>query len=442
MSESVLILGTFHLAAAKSTGLPVLGQQGAIPILLAVICQLCLYYCDLYDLKAVRSAQGSCVRLLQALGVCSVLIGSAYTLFSRASIDPGLFLEAVFVLFGVLICWRTAFFWLCKKRMLRNPTLILGTGELAKKLAAEILRRPEIGVRIVGFVSEDRSLVGKSLVNPTVLGHTSDLRRIIERERVSEVLVAMPESRGSMPIAELLDLKIKGVSVVEATTRYEEITGKIAVENLRPSWLVFSRGFKKSRFTLFHLRMISMLFSALGLVVCFPIMIVVAILIRLDSKGPVLFRQERVGKDGKTFQLLKFRSMFLDAEAETGPVWARENDSQVTRVGRIIRILHLDELPQFINVLRGDMSFVGPRPERPEFVKELSQKILYYNQRHAIKPGITGWAQIKHQYGASISDALEKLQYDLFYVKNLSALLDLYIILQTVRIVILGKGAR
>jgi exopolysaccharide biosynthesis polyprenyl glycosylphosphotransferase len=185
-----------------------------------------------------------------------------------------------------------------------------------------------------------------------------------------------------------------------------------------------------------------MLSSALGLVVCFPIMIVMAILIKLDSKGPVLFRQERVGKDGKTFQLLKFRSMFLDAEEKTGPVCAKQNDVRATRVGRIIRKLHLDELPQFINVLRGDMSFVGPRPERPEFVKELSEKIPFYNQRHAIKPGITGWAQIKHQYGASISDALEKLQYDLFYVKNLSALLDLYIILQTVRIVILGKGAR
>ena len=444
MSESMLILATFHLAAIKVTTLPVLlgsPRAGIVPVMLALICQVCLYYCDLYDLKAVRSVKASSVHLLQALGAWSVLIGGVCALFAPSSIDPRLYIEAVFILFAVLICWRTGFFWLCKRRRLRHPTLILGTGELAKKLAAEILSRPEVGVRIVGFVSDDRSLVGKSLVNPTVLGHTSDLSRIVMRERVSEVLVAMPESRGSMPIAELLDLKIKGVSVVEATTRYEEITGKIALENLRPSWLVFSLGFKKSRLTQLYLLIMSMLLASIGLIVCFPLMVVVAILIKLDSRGPVFFKQERVGKDGKTFHLLKFRSMFLDAEQKTGPVWAKENDARATRVGRIIRQLHLDEIPQFINVLRGDMSFVGPRPERPEFVKELREKIPYYNQRHAIKPGITGWAQVRHQYGASIDDAIEKLQYDLFYIKNLSVLLDLYIIFQTLKIVILRRGA-
>src|SRR5262249_55269136 len=262
-----------------------------------------------------------------------------------------------------------------------------------------------------------------------------------ERERIGQVIVAMPESRGSMPMTELLDLKVRGITVEEATSFYERITGKIALENLRPSWLVFSPGFKKSRLSLFLHSSLGVILSVLGLLLCFPIMIVIAVLIRLDSRGPVLFKQTRVGKDGKTFPLLKFRSMFADAEEKTGPVWAKKNDERVTRVGRIIRQLRLDELPQFFNVLRGDMSFVGPRPERPEFVEELTRSIPYYNQRHTVRPGITGWAQVKYQYGASVGDAVEKLQYELFYIKNMSVLLDIYIIFQTAKIVLLGKGA-
>jgi len=324
---------------------------------------------------------------------------------------------------------------------MKPSILILGTGELAKKLAAEILNRPEVGVRIAGFISEDNSLVGKSLLNPTVLGHTSELNRVVESERVGQVVVAMPESRGSMPMNELLDLKVRGVAVEEATSFYERITGKIALENLRPSWLVFSPGFRKSRLSLFLHSSLGIVLSLLGLLLCFPIMIVIAALIRLDSRGPVLFRQARVGKDGKTFQLLKFRSMFVDAEEKTGPIWAKKNDDRATRVGRVIRKLRLDELPQFLNVLRGEMSFVGPRPERPEFVQELTRTIPYYNQRHTVRPGITGWAQVKYQYGASVGDAVEKLQYELFYIKNMSISLDIYIIFQTAKIVLLGKGA-
>jgi sugar transferase (PEP-CTERM system associated) len=443
-SESLLILGAFQLAAIlKSTGSGAALRQEVIlgQVVFTLICQLCLYYCDLYDLKTVKDARGSCVHLLQALGICSVLVGAIYLLRAPSSLDAEEYVETVFILFGLLVSWRIAFFWLCRKRRLRHPTLILGTGELAKKLASEILSRPDAGVRIVGFVSDDPSQVGKALVNPGVIGHTSELTRIVERERINEVIVAMPESRGSMPISELLDMKIKGVSIQEATTRYEEITGKIALENLRPSWLVFSQGFKKSRLALLSLRMMGIFLSVLGLVLAFPIIVVIAILVKLDSKGPVLFKQARVGKNGKTFQLWKFRSMVVNAEEKTGPIWAKEDDDRVTRVGRILRKVRLDELPQFINVLRGDMNFVGPRPERPEFVEELSKQIPYYNQRHTVRPGITGWAQVRHQYGGSVGDTIEKLQYDLFYIKNMSMFLDLYIIFQTIKIVMLGRGA-
>ena len=318
--------------------------------------------------------------------------------------------------------------------------LILGTGELATKLAAEILSRPEVGVRIVGFVSTEPEMVGKSLAGPKVLGTISDLFGLVDRERVDQVVVGMPDSRGKLPVAELLDLKLRGIYIEEATTLYEKITGKIAIENLRPSWLIFSEGFRKSKFTHFNKRVYGIVLSLLGILVCLPLMIVVALLIRLDSPGPALFRQKRVGENGKIFDLLKFRSMFHDAESKTGPIWARQNDSRVTRVGKWIRSIRLDELPQFINVLRGDMSFVGPRPERPHFVHQLTERIPYYNQRHTVKPGLTGWAQIRFKYGNTLEDTVEKLQYDLFYIKNMSISLDLFIIFQTIKIVLLGKG--
>jgi sugar transferase (PEP-CTERM system associated) len=447
ISETLLILVTLQVAAISTLN----GSRSSVAfgpevvlnqLLITVICQICLYYSDLYNPKFFNNLTTLFLHLLQALGVCSLLVGAIYVLFPPVYLRPRFFMLAVLILLGILFVWRVGFFWVCQRRGMKRSILILGTGELAKKLAAEILLRPEVGVRIAGFVSDDRSLVGKSLLNPTVLGHTSELSRMVEKERVGHVVVAMRESRGSMPMTELLELKIRGVSIEEATSFYERVTGKIALENLRPSWLVFSPGFRKSPISLFLHSSLGITLSLLGLLLSFPLMIVIAVLIRLDSKGPVLFKQARVGKDGKTFQLLKFRSMRVDAEEKTGPVWAKKNDDRVTRVGRVIRKLRLDELPQFLNVLRGEMSFVGPRPERPEFVEELSRSIPYYIQRHTVRPGITGWAQVKYQYGASVGDAVEKLQYELFYIKNMSVMLDFYIIFQTAKIVLLGKGAQ
>jgi len=213
------------------------------------------------------------------------------------------------------------------------------------------------------------------------------------------------------------------------------------VESLRPSWLIFSEGFRKSPVTHLYKRLFGILLSVVGLILLMPTMGLVALIIKLDSRGPILFRQKRVGENGKVFDLLKFRSMHVDAEAITGPVWAKKDDCRITRVGRLIRRVRFDELPQFINVLKGDMNFVGPRPERPHFVEQLNEKIPYYNQRHTVKPGITGWAQVRYHYGGSIDDTLEKLQYDLYYVKHMSIPLDLLIIFQTVKIVLLQRGA-
>jgi sugar transferase (PEP-CTERM system associated) len=254
-------------------------------------------------------------------------------------------------------------------------------------------------------------------------------------------VVGLQDRRGKLPIKELLDFKTKGVAIEDATTFYERVAGKIPIENLKPSWMVFNSGFGVTKRALLEKRILSIVVSSILLVLCLPVMLVLAVLIKLDSKGPVFYKQERVGQDGKSFMLIKFRSMFENAESGTGPVWAKEGDDRITRMGRIMRRTRLDELPQFINVLRGDMSMVGPRPERPHFVQQLAESIPFYPLRHVIKPGITGWAQINYGYANTLDHTVEKLQYDLFYIKNMSWVLDSLIILETVKTVLVRKGS-
>jgi len=253
--------------------------------------------------------------------------------------------------------------------------------------------------------------------------------------------VSMSDRRGRMPIRELLQAKMSGVRVEDAATMYERLTGKILIDDIKPSWLIFSDGFRASRATRAIKRVVDLALAAAGIALASPLILLTALGVRLESAGPVLYRQERVGENGRIFTLFKFRSMRADAEKGT-PVWAKENDDRVTRVGRFIRLTRLDELPQLWNVLRGDMSFVGPRPERPFFVEQLAAVIPFYMERHAVKPGVTGWAQVKYRYGSSVQDAMEKLRYDLYYIKHLSIIFDLTIVMDTVKVIILGKGAK
>ena len=324
----------------------------------------------------------------------------------------------------------------------RERLLLVGTSAAAVTLAQELFeRRQELGVEIVGFIDPDPARVGAPVINPGVIGTIEDIPSIVRARRVDRVVVSLADARGKLPMDKLLEMKIDGVSFDHLASVYEEYTGKIAVENLRPSWFIFSPGFRKSRSLSASKRALDVLFAVVGLVVASPVMAVVAAAVRLTSPGPVLYHQQRVGRHGRIFTVHKFRSMRDDAEAETGPVWAsKEGDVRVTPVGRWLRRTRLDELPQLWNVLKGDMSFVGPRPERPEFVTELTRQIPYYGQRHVVRPGVTGWAQVRYTYGASVEDALEKLQYDLFYIKNLSIALDLFIIFETVKTVILQEG--
>jgi sugar transferase (PEP-CTERM system associated) len=324
----------------------------------------------------------------------------------------------------------------------RERVLVLGTGRSARQLCHWVSQHLSSDYVVVGFADENDARVGQVLsMGVRIQTDFASLTRYCPR-RADRVLVALDEKRGKLPLEPLMQLRLAGVEIEDITSFVERTSGKLAVETMLPSWLIFSDGFKTSPLRLAAKRVLDVVLSMVLLVLCAPLALLAAVLIVLDSRGPVLYRQERMGSGGREFRLVKFRSMVRDAEKRSGPTWARTNDPRVTRVGRIIRKLRIDELPQLVNVLRGEMSFVGPRPERKHFVEQLENKIPYYRLRMAVRPGLTGWAQVQYQYGASEEDALEKLKYDLYYIKNCNLLFDLWIALKTVRVVLMGSGAR
>ena len=417
--------------------------QNLLPkaFLIVATVQLCLYYFDLYDFKTFRSNLELAIRLLQSLGISSIILAFLYYLFPVLIIGRGIFLISVSFVAATIISWRMSYNHFVKTRQLDQKIMILGSGPLAKNIAREILEREDIGFKIIGFITDNPKRIGEKLVNPSIVGDQSKIVDIATRERVARIIVALDERRGKFPEAELLECKLRGIAIEEGVEFYEHLTGKLQVESLRPSFLIFSDGFKKPKLTMWTKRMIGFSFSLVGLILLSPLILVISILIKIDSRGPVFYKQDRTGEHRKVFRLIKFRSMVENAETN-GPVWAEKNDSRVTRVGKWMRKWRLDEIPQMFNVLKGDMSFVGPRPERPFFVEQLRKEIPFYDQRFYVKPGITGWAQIKYRYGASKDDALEKLKYDLYYIKNFSSLFDMIIIFETVKVVLFGKGAR
>lgn len=410
-------------------------------VLSALAMGLCLYYNDLYEDFALRRRVELFLRVGQSFGVGTLLLALTYYLAPPLRVGRSiLFLHVPMALAGVLI-WRGVFIWAVGQKALSDNVLILGTTQSAQQIAVEMLRRSPLGFKVVGFLGEERAEVGRRLVNPSVIGTMSDIEQLVRAHNVNVIVVALDDRRGKLPIAQLLRCRLAGVRVEEVTNFFERLTGKILVKNLRPSWLIFSQGFNKPRLLRNSKRAVELVAALVLSLLAAPLLAVVAVLVKLDSHGPLFYRQERVGEKGRTFWLYKFRTMRVDAESSTGPVWASaENDPRMTRVGRLLRKLRLDELPQILNVLRGEMSFVGPRPERPHFVNTLGKIIPYYDERHSVKPGITGWAQIKFGYGSTIEDAEEKLQFDLYYIKHMSLIFDLGIMLDTVKVVVLGKG--
>ncbi|MET0648500.1 MAG: TIGR03013 family XrtA/PEP-CTERM system glycosyltransferase [Pyrinomonadaceae bacterium] len=410
----------------------------------AVVTAFCLasfYLYDLYDFVVMHDRRELVLRLVQALGLAWVALAITMYLAPGLMIGRGVSLIALPLALLLMVGWRVCAHWLLGHPDVGEKILIVGSGESAVEVAREVLERRDAGFRVVGFVSSRPELVGQSLLNPRVLGLTDDLAAIARREGVNRIVVAQGERRGHFPTRQLLDLSLSGdVHIEECASFYERLTGRVSLDMMRPSWLIFSSRARQARLsavlrTLFHRGV-----ALVGAVVSLPVALVTAALIKLDSPGPVLYSQERVGKNGRPFSVYKFRSMRTDAERD-GPVWAsKQGDTRTTRVGRVIRKIRVDEIPQFWNILRGEMNFVGPRPERPHFVKQLAEEIPFYEQRHLIAPGLTGWAQIKYPYGASVEDARQKLQYDLYYIKNQSLLLDAVILFETVKTILFGRG--
>jgi len=420
-----------------------LERHGSLSIaLLLISIVLGLYLQDLYTDIYVRSH----IVLLQQL---CIVMGSACMLQAFVNyIDPDLRMPlhtlarsatlAVAAIYG----WRVFFSAYVLKRVGGDRLLLVGNSPLLADVAEHIHRRPEMGVRVIGVVNDDPDDPGTPR-QAKYLGPLETLREIVAATHPTRIVVGMKERRNRMPVTNaLLELRYGGNVIEEAPTAFERICGRVSTKELRPSQLIYSGEFSGRRQVILYQTLGNIILAAVAIVVALPLMLLTALAVRLSSAGPILYRQKRVGMDEVPFTLYKFRSMRTDAELGTGAVWAVKDDPRVTRVGRIIRKIRFDELPQLFNVLKGEMSIVGPRPERPEFVKTLAERIPFYRQRHAVRPGITGWAQINYKYGDTLEDSVTKLEYDLYYIKNMSWPLDSYIIFHTVKAMLLSRGAQ
>ncbi|MBC8441405.1 MAG: TIGR03013 family PEP-CTERM/XrtA system glycosyltransferase [Deltaproteobacteria bacterium] len=412
--------------------------------LVVCICQACLYYNDLYDFKAASTIVEVSIRLLQSLGITSIVLGLIYWAFPVVIINQFIFILSIGLLLIFIIGWRLLYIFIIKKGIFNQNIILLGSSPLALDILNEIDSEPDCGYSVCVIIpdSEEEVLNINISKKISVRKEKKDLCSLAKETGINKVIVALKEQRGSFPTNELIRCRTAGIEVLEGSSFYEMLTGKLLVTQIKPSWLIFSEGFKKSKFKTLVKRLEDILISLMMLILLAPILVIVSILIKLESKGQVLFSQDRVGQKKKEFRMHKFRSMVENAEKLSGPVWAQTDDARITKVGKIIRKLRIDELPQLWDVLTGKMSMVGPRPERKHFTDELEKKIPFYSERFIVKPGITGWAQISYGYGATMDDAIEKLNFDLFYIKNLSILLDVLILLRTAKTVLFGKGAR
>jgi sugar transferase (PEP-CTERM system associated) len=441
VGEGLIICASFVVAAmirfGSDSSFVLRDENGLLKIFgITAVALISFHYFDLYDAERVSSPGETYVRLLLVLGAVSFLLGVLGYLFPDFLMGQNVILLGIALVTIALFAWRRLYLWLIDQPMLRERVYVLGSGERAKRLVEALRSRRALGMDVVGWAG---AVANGSLQREELGRQLLELKRTHAAERV---IVAMADGRGVMPVRELLDLRLNGVKVEDATTLLEKISGRIETHELHPSWLIFSEGFPLHTTFLATRRIISLVVAFTCLLLTLPLWPLIILAIELSSPGQVLYRQKRVGRNGVVFTCYKFRTMRPDAEADTGPTWALDDDPRITRVGRALRYLRLDEIPQLWNVLRGDMGFIGPRPERPEFVEWLSQEIPYYHLRHIIRPGITGWAQIRYKYGNTVEDARQKLQYDLFYIKNMSVGLDLWILVETIKVICLGRGAQ
>ena len=443
--DAVLLFGFYLLGAYLGLGdyaefyLLDEGGLGKIAVVVALI-QAGLYFQDLYDL--VRRGY---LYLVQHL---CVIVGAAFLLqavfgYGRWPIQlhKWVMVDGSLLTLTLLPLWRMGFRVLVRKAMPTERILFIGSSMALKRIAARLSENSGLGLAAIGYL-DDAEEIPEEPFPVQRLGGLCDLKAVVEQMRPGRIVVGKTERRGRLPIEQLLELRLGGIHIEEAAVMYESVLGRISSTDLRPSQLVFSTEMGPRQRNVHLQTVYSLILGSVGLLVSLPIMAVVAVLVKATSAGPVFYRQTRVGLRGVPFEVLKFRSMYSNAEASTGAVWAIKGDPRITPVGRWLRQLRLDELPQFVNVVRGEMAVAGPRPERPEFCKVLEEQIPFYRQRHSVKPGITGWAQINHSYADTIEDSITKLEYDLYYIKNLTPSLDAYIIFHTFKVMLLSRGSR
>lgn len=436
--ELLLLFASFIAATVIRLGpdseLTLRYENGLTKLLIvSILAIVSAYYFDLYSPQNLRSKNETYFRLLLLFGTMCLALSAVGYFFPEFFFGRGIFTLGMIIATISVLCWRGLYVWMLKKPFLREQVYVLGSGPKAGRFVDAIRERADLGMDIIGWTGASNSLESMESLT-TAINNLQD-------KHVQRVVVAVSERRATLPVREMLDLRLRGVKIEDSSLLLEKISGKIDVDDLRPSAMIFSEGFKVNEGMLVMRRAVSIL-TSLVLLLCFaPLLPFIILAIKLTSPGPVLFSQNRVGKNGRVFKLYKFRTMRQDAEAGTGAVWAQQNDPRITTVGRFLRKTRLDEIPQLWNVLKGDMGFVGPRPERPEFVQWLVDAIPYYNLRHIIRPGLTGWAQVKYQYGASLAETQQKLSYDLYYIKHISLMLDLMIIFGTIKTVLLRRGA-
>lgn len=438
--EALLVWTSFLIAAVvrhpEDSYVMLNYEGGYFKILIATVAVLVFSHLfDLYEPASWNARSELYFRLLLVPGLLALAIAVIAYVFPRVLMGNNSVVLGLLIVTVTLFGWRIMYAWLAQQPYLRERVYVLGMGERAQRLVNGLRNRTELGIEVAGWSGN----VEGAMTRESIASHLMDL---IEQRDIHRVIVAMPDRRGTLPVLEMLQLRLNGIKIEEATSLLEKISGRIEVDNLYPSWLIFADGFRSSASFMLLRRIISISASGILLLLVLPVIPLVILATKLDSLGPVLYRQKRVGLGGKIFYCYKFRTMRQDAEADTGATWALDNDPRITKVGKFLRMSRLDEIPQLWCVLKGDMSFVGPRPERPEFVEMLSKEIPFYGVRNAVRPGITGWAQVRYKYGNTLADAKEKLQYDLYYIKNMSLGLDLLIMFQTIKIVLLGRGAQ
>jgi sugar transferase (PEP-CTERM system associated) len=432
-----VVAAVFHSGNLASFVLSKEGRFGKMALVIAILF-VCMYYLDLYEPELLKTRVGMFVRLIQAVGALVILLAVLYRAYPKAQLDRDILISGLLLVLLFLVSWRKVYFWAIDSLNLVQSVIVVDEGGFAAALNEEVMSRPGLGFTMVGYVSDEPESAGEL----PYMGTPDRLFDLVEHNSISRIVIGMRDRRGKLPSEDLLILKSRGITVQDATDFYESIADKVYLDSPRVNSLLFSSGFRISRAKTFYKRVTSFLFSFFGLVITLPVMALAAIAVRLDSEGPVILRQDRVGKDGKIFKMYKFRTMVRDADRSAYHLPAQARDPRITRVGYWLRRTRIDELPQLYNILRGDMSFIGPRPFVPSQEQRLAEQIPLYRRRWLVKPGATGWAQIKRGYCVSLEDNIDKLAYDLYYIKNLSVGLDLLIFAQTLKTLMFGRGSQ